>query len=545
MSRLVRNSWFAMALLIAVAGAQTQPRPSIEPGPNRGAGEGDGPFDRLVIRGATMIDGAGAPPVGPVDIVIERNRIREIKSVGYPKVPIREANRPAKGTREIDATGMYVMPGFVDCHAHIGGVAQGTPAEYVYKLWMAHGVTTIRDPGSGNGTDWTIRERERSAKNEIVAPRIFVYVRPGMNWERGPITSPELAREYVRWAKQKGADGFKVVGSDPIFDPEIMAALLDEAKLQRMGTTTHMAQTGVARTNVIQAARLGMGSMEHWYGLPESLFADRQVQDFPLDYNYNDEQHRFGQAGRLWKQAAPPGSKKWNEIMDELIKLDFTLDPTLTIYEASRDLMRAMRAEWHDRYTLPSLWKFYTPSREAHGSYWFYWTTQDEVEWKNNYRLWMAFVNEYKNRGGRVTTGSDSGFIYKTYGFEYIRELELLQEAGFHPLEVIRAATFNGAELLARQQNRPMDFGVIRPGKLADLVLVDENPVANLKVLYGTGAIRLNDQTGQVERAGGVKYTIKDGIVYDARKLLDDVAKLVEAAKAGQKAPVAASSQGR
>ncbi len=546
MSRLMRQSWpviFLFTLAFITALTQTPPaQRGVEPAPDRRSGEGEGPFERLVIRGATMIDGTGAPPLGPVDIVIENNRIKEIKSVGFPKVAIKESNRPAKGVKEIDATGMYVLPGLVDCHAHIGGAAQGTPAEYVYKLWMAHGVTAIRDPGSGNGVDWTLKERERSAQNKIVAPRIYVYVRPGANWEKGPVTNPEIAREYVRWAKQKGADGFKVVSqSDPIFDPEIIAALLDEAKKLQMGTTTHMAQTGVVRTNVIQAARLGMGSMEHWYGLPESLFADRVVQDFPLDYNYNDEQHRFGQAGRLWKQAAPPGSKKWNEIMDELIKLNFTLDPTFTIYEASRDLMRAMRAEWHDRYTLPSLWKFYTPSREAHGSYWFYWTTQDEIEWKNNYRLWMAFVNEFKNRGGRVTTGSDSGFIYKTYGFEYIRELELLQEAGFHPLEVIRSATFNGAELLSQQQNRPMEFGVIRPGKLADLIIVPENPVANLKVLYGTGAIRLNDQTGQVERAGGVKWTIKDGIVYDAKKLLEDVAQMVEKAKTAQKVPQAGS----
>ena len=543
MSRLASKSWFMImlfALGCVVIFAQTQPpQRSIEPGPNRKAGEGEGPFERLVIRGATMIDGAGAPPMGPVDIVVENNRIKEFRSVGYPKVAIKEPNRPAKGVKEIDASGMYVMPGLVDCHAHIGGVAQGTPAEYVYKLWMAHGVTTIRDPGSGNGVDWTLNERERSAKNQIVAPRIFVYVRPGMGWEKGQVTTPELAREYVRWAKQKGADGFKIIGGDSIFDPEILSALLDEAKKLQMGSTTHMAQTGVVRTNVIQAARMGMGSMEHWYGLPESLFADRIVQDFPLDYNYNDESHRFGQAGRLWKQAAPPGSKKWNEIMDELIKLNFTIDPTFTIYEASRDLMRAMRAEWHERYTLPSLWKFYQPSREAHGSYWFNWTTQDEIEWKNNYRLWMAFVNEFKNRGGRVTTGSDSGFIYKTYGFEYIRELELLQEAGFHPLEVIRSATFNGAELLSQQQNRPVEFGVIRPGKLADLIIVPENPIANLKVLYGTGAIRLIDQTGQVERVGGVKYTIKDGVVYDAKKLLEDVARMVEAAKTAQKTPQA------
>ncbi len=523
-------SLFLMTAMGCAVLAQTQQR-GVTPAPDRRADEGEGPFDRLVIRGATIIDGTGAPAQGPVDIVIENNRIREIRSVGYPKVPIREAARPQKGTKEIDASGMYVLPGFVDCHAHIGGVAQGTPAEYVYKLWMGNGVTTIRDPGSGNGVDWTLKERERSAGNKIVAPRIFVYASPGSGWDKGPINSPDSAREYVRWAKQKGVDGFKIIGNAQLFDPAIFAALTDEAKKLSLGTTTHMPQTGVVQTNVIQAARMGLGSMEHWYGLPESLFADRVVQDFPLDYNYNDESHRFGQAGRLWKQAAPPGSKKWNDVMDELIKLGFTIDPTMTIYEASRDLARAMRAEWHDKYTLPSLWKFYQPSREAHGSYWFYWTTQDEIEWKNNYRLWMAFLNEFKNRGGRVTTGSDSGFIYKLYGFDYLREFELLQEAGFHPLEVIRSATFNGAELLSQQQNKPMEFGVLRPGKLADLVIVPENPLANFKVLYGTGAIKLNDQTNQVERVGGIKYTIKDGIIYDAKKLLSDVEKIVETAK--------------
>lgn len=506
-------------------------RRGVEPAPDRRTDEGEGPFTRLIIRGGTVIDGTGAPPIGPVDVVIEGNRITEVRSVGYPKTPIREAGRPAKGVREIDAAGMYVLPGFVDCHAHIGGAAQGTPAEYVYKLWLAHGVTTIREPGSFNGVDWTLRERERSARNEIVAPRIFAYIGPGLGWDKGPLRTPALAREFVLWAKQKGVDGFKIIGDGPIYDPEIMKSFLETANAQGLGSTTHLAQMGVARMNILGAARLGLRSMEHWYGLPESLFTDRTIQDYPLDYNYNDESHRFGEAGRLWKQAAPPGSRKWNEVMDELIRLNFTLDPTMTIYEASRDLMRAMNADWHQRYTLPSLWKFYQPSREAHGSYWFNWTTSDEVEWKRNYQLWMAFVNEYKNRGGRVTTGSDSGFIYKLYGFDYIRELELLQEAGFHPLEVIRSATLHGSQLLHEIKGRPIEFGTVRPGMLADLVIVPENPIANLKVLYGTGAIRLNDQTNQVERVGGVRYTIKDGIIYDARRLLADVEKMVEAAR--------------
>ena len=213
--------------------------------------------------------------------------------------------------------------------------------------------------------------------------------------------------------------------------------------------------------------------------------------------------------------------------MDSLIELDFTIVPTMTIYEASRDLMRSMRAEWHDEYTLPSLWEFYKPSRRAHGSYWFHWTTEDEVEWKNNYRIWMTFLNEYKNRGGRVATGSDSGFIYKLYGFDYIRELELFREAGFHPLEVIWAATLKGAEALGADK----DIGSIQVGKKADFVILDQNPLQNLKALYGTGAIKLSDESGEVERVGGIKYTIKDGIIYDAKALLEDVRQIVRDAK--------------
>ena len=169
---------------------------------------------------------------------------------------------------------------------------------------------------------------------------------------------------------------------------------------------------------------------------------------------------------------------------------------------------------------------FYAPSRKSHGSYWFYWTTENEVDWKNNYRLWMTFLNEYKNRGGRVTTGSDSGYIYKLYGFDYIRELELFREAGFHPLEVIRSATLYGAQALGLDK----EIGSVEPGKLADLVVVEENPVQDLKVLYGTGAIRVTPDN-KVVRVGGVKYTIKDGIVYDAKKLLADVRQIVKEAK--------------
>ena len=87
-----------------------------EPAPTRRSGEGAGPFKRMVIRGATLVDGTGAPAIGPVDIVIENDKIARIVSVGFPKVPIKESRRPEKGDYEIDASGMYVLPGFINAH---------------------------------------------------------------------------------------------------------------------------------------------------------------------------------------------------------------------------------------------------------------------------------------------------------------------------------------------------------------------------------------------------------------------------------------------
>ncbi len=142
-----------------------------------GRKEGMGPYTQLIIRGVTLINGTGAPPFGPVDIVIEQNRILQIKALGNPDARIDPAGRPQlkAGGKELNCEGMFALPGLIDMHAHIGGTEQSTPAEYVFKLWMAHGITTIRDPSSGNGLDWVLDEKKKSMANEITAPRIFAY----------------------------------------------------------------------------------------------------------------------------------------------------------------------------------------------------------------------------------------------------------------------------------------------------------------------------------------------------------------------------------
>ena len=255
----------------------------VQPGPDRIRGEG--PFERLIIRGATLIDGTGGMPRGPVDIVIEENKIVDIVGVGTPKLPIQDTNRPSGATKEIQADGKYVMPGIIDLHIHTGSKTKAPEAEYVYKLWLSHGITTVRGVPSGD-LEWSLSEKKRSAQNKIAAPRMISFHRPGSGkeWEKRKIITPSDAREWVQYAHKKGVDGLKL-GS---YRPAVMKALLDEANKLGMGSTAHLAQTGVAQMNALDAARLGLTGMTHFYGLFEAMYENNDIQPWPIDMNYNN-----------------------------------------------------------------------------------------------------------------------------------------------------------------------------------------------------------------------------------------------------------------
>jgi len=442
-----------------------------EPAAVEARNEGAGPYKRLILRGAYMVDGTGAPAQGPVDIVVENDRITDVRVVGTPNIAINPDNRPVAtdGTEEIDLSGMFILPGFVDTHLHLHTIDEGqsVPPEYILKLWLAHGITSGRTVGSVN-TRWMIETAQRSARNEITGPRMEVY--PMFNTSSLGLeaaNTPAEAREHIQLMKKLGATGVKFIGAPE----DVLNAALDEAGKQGLNSTMHHAQIAVMHSNVLATSAAGLKSMEHWYGLPEAMFENQLIQQYPPDYIYQNEQDRFGEAGRLWQQSAKPGSDKWNSVMDTLLERDFGMSPTFNAYVATRDVMRQARAKWHEEYTHPGLWNYYRPNRTLHASYWYYWTLEDEVSWKKNFTLWMQFINDYKNRGGRVTVGSDSGYTYNLYGFGYIEGLELLREAGFSPLEVIHSATLQGA----RQLWIDDDVGSIEVGKKADFVVVGEN----------------------------------------------------------------------
>jgi imidazolonepropionase-like amidohydrolase len=468
---------------------------------------------RLIIRNALVIDGMGTPASGPYDIVIENNRITQLVPIADAILnTLGAASRRPQGGAEIDATGKYVLPGFVNAHAHVQDERGGVPQELEYelKIWLASGITSVRDVGSD--TRKTIPLRDRINAGQAEGPRIFHY--PMFNLPPVPNTAAE-ARARVQQYKAAGADGIKFLGTKR----DVMEALLDEAKKVGLRTAHHAA---VDETNAWDDIRWGTTTIEHWYGIPDAAIPDR-VQHFPADFNITDETHRFRYAGRLWREADP---EKLTEVLAGMVKANVAWVPTLDIYEASRDLQRAQTQPWFRDYLHPTLEEFFKPNPMNHGSYFIGWTSLDETYWKENYQIWFRALRDFDRMGGTIAVGDDAGFIYQMYGWGLVREMELKQEAGFNPLRIIQQATSNGAKVLGRE----MELGRVRPGWLADLVVVNGNPLENLKVLYPTGTETVRD--GKIVPTGGIEWTIRDGFTYHGPTLLREVKEIVARARA-------------
>ena len=463
---------------------------------------------RIVVRNAMVVDGSGKPAAGPMDITIENDVITRIS--GSP------ATRPtAAATADelvIDATGKYVLPGLINLHGHTQDERAGKPmpVEYVTKMWLACGITTVRDAWADPKI---LGYRDQINAGTLIGPRIYPYG----GFPAANLNTAERVRQRVRDLKAAGYDGIKLY----TMDRDLMAAMMDEAKKQGMRVMHHV---GVEETNAWDDIKFGTTSIEHWYGIPDAAIESGR-QNFPSTYNYNNEVDRFRYAGRLWREADPA---KLDKVLDAMVAANVAWDPTLVIYEASRDLQRAQTNPAFAEYLHPVLEEYFKPNPDNHGSYFIGWSSTDETYWKENYRIWMKAVYDFEKKGGLIGTGEDAGFIYQMYGFGLIRELELHQEAGFHPLKVIQHATSNGARILGKEDT----LGRIRVGYKADLIVVNGNPLENFKVLYPTGTDTVRD--GTVVRRAGIEWTVANGILYPVPALSAGVRKLVADARKGQ-----------
>jgi len=410
------------------------------------------------------------------------------------------------------------------------------PIQYERNLYLAAGVTTAREVGGD--FEKTKQWRAESAAHAIVAPRIVIYPMLGNLLKPGEAfnETPAEYRALVRRAKEGGADGIKLIGP---MERDQVAAALDEAKKVGLPSTVHVAVgEATARDFVDQ----GVNCIEHFYGVADAALDG--IQDFPPDMNAANEIHRFGRAGELYTQANFDHAKL-AKLLEDMVAKGVAWSPTLSTYEATRDLIKAQNLPWYKDYLHPSLEEYYKPSMTRHGTFWIGWTEDQEAKWRKNYQVWMAAVREFALKGGIVTTGDDAGYLYGSlYGFGISRELELQHEAGFHPLEVLRNATANGAKVLGLDDR----LGRIRPGFVADVLIVNGNPLENLRVMspYGTdlmsyngqivsnysGMVKPGDPNVKLVHGGGIEWTIKDGIPYHVPTLMKEVKDMVLKARA-------------
>ncbi len=498
-------------------------RPPVE---TRQFGElAEGPYNRLVIQNVNVLPGHGGPSVGIYDILVEGNVIAEMRR--FDPYMAAEEREHIEGDRVIDGTGKWVMPGMINLHLHLRN--EPLPLEYVYYLPLATGIPTL-GPASDRGLDAAMTEAEGVARNEILAPRMF----PLWSWGQGvsgftreQLEDPAMAPEIAQTMVDAGARQFYL--NSLCWNRELFGAAARAITAAGAISAVHVQPSSLAEVNAVIAAEEGVTMIVHHYGYAESAL-DRTVPDYPRDYDYYDENERFRQAAKVWEEVGRNPETKarlLGEIVDRLVASGVVMQPNRATSEANRNILAAMGWPWHEKYTHQALWDLHLPSPLNHAVFHYDWTSDDEYYWQYMYNLWGELIYEFNKRGGMVVFGTDDNYQWSTGGFGNIRELQLMRETGMHSLEVLRTANLNAAKLLGEER-----LGMVREGFLADLLIVDGNPAENLRYLYPFGAIRKNEDHSMY-RTQGIVYTIKDGVVVDNAKVMEEVARMVAESKVG------------
>ena len=484
-------------------------------------GLAEGPYNRLVLRNVNVIPGHGGPAQGPYDILITGNVIEEMRRYN-PHAQDAEQDR-LTGDRVIEGDGRFVMPGMLNLHLHLR--EEELPLDYIYYLQLATGVTSV-----GPAEEERVRDTlDAVANNEILAPRLFPLYGWGSKTDyseeqlRDPALAPEIAEAMI-------AGGVRQVYlNDLAWNRDLFGAAATAIDEAGGITALHVQPSSLSQINALEAARLGVTMIVHHYGYAESAL-DRSVPDYPEDYNFFDENARFRLAAKVWEDVGRnPETRKrlLEDVAQELVDIGVIMQPNRATYEANRDVLRAYGLPWHEKYTHQQLWEWHLPNPDNHAAFQYDWTSQDEAAWSYMYNLWGELIFEFNKRGGTIAYGTDDNFQISTGGFGNIRELQLMLEAGLHPLEAIEAATFNSAKTIMEPR-----LGLVQEGYIADLLLVDGSPAENLRYLYPFGAIKM-DENREMYRTNGIIHTIKDGIVIDNAAVMEEVARIVAESKVG------------
>ncbi|MCX2947209.1 amidohydrolase family protein [Lentzea sp. NEAU-D7] len=411
-----------------------------------------------VLRGATLIDGTGRPPVRDATVVLAGDRI--LAAGRHRDVP--------RGVRVVDVAGKYVIPGLWDLHTH-ATFYENTVA----PLHVVQGVTGIREMWGQPETHGT---RRRIETGEILGPRMVIASAivdgPGSIWPGSDVVrTPAEARAAVRRAKDGGADFVKVYS---FLSPECHAAIADEARRLRIPFAGHVP----ARVPVQDA--LAQHTHEHLYNLftstsddADALYARlRAMPDDPADPNW------WGRhAGRIERAAVATHSPaRARHLFATMARQGTWQSPTLFV---ERNMSRSPETITNDPVALERMryipvglraqWQQIMAGRPIR-------TPEEVAELRRFGDARMRLLRQMHEAGVGVVAGTDAGFAYVFPGFSLHDELALLVQAGLSPAQALQAATRDAARCVGREH----ESGTVTPGKQADLVVLDGDPLRDI-----------------------------------------------------------------
>ena len=418
------------------------------------------PPDGLALVGATLIDGSGGPPLADAAIVVRRGRIESVGTRTDFTLP--------PDTREIDVAGRWIIPGLIDAHAHV--------ERWAVERYVAWGVTTVRDLGA-SGTDSSLALKRDLDLGSVRGPRMFTSgaMIDGAAPTYATATAVRTSSEVRKAVDQRAVAGADYVKIYTKFTADLLKPLLDEASTLRLPVAAHL-----GKIDALTAARAGVASLEHMAGVVQAASRD------PAVYVRAHDQFLRGWTTEEMGWATLD-SASLARTARALAATHVAIVPTLIVHEM---LSRLDNPTLLSRPGMEDVPAGATSVRDVAGLLRRTgWRASELQAFRRSRARQNQFVREFKRAGGLIAAGSDAANQLLVPGLSLHEELSQLVAAGFTPIEAVTAATRKAAELL-----RADSLGRVAKGSVADLVVLDANPAADIAATRRIAWVMLRGQ---------------------------------------------------
>lgn len=414
------------------------------------------PSITTVLWNVTLIDGTGNPPISDAVVALAGSRI------AYAGIITGAPHAPASADT-LDLSGKWVVPGFIDMHAHID---QGRYAPKFLAQLVAFGITTLRAPSNP-----VIELRERVHSGEIVGPDMYL----AGNLINGPSSyygqRGETEGEYREIVANDAASGVEFVKIYAGLPPNLTEVVIDEAHQHGLRVIGHLGETSWT-----QAANAGIDAITHsWYsGLIDEVVPTAYQEEFADFYIPPGPNGFDADLFTRWSEVVDVHGPEVAALADLLEEHGIDVDPTLVLGEAmtwGNDPSALERLE--PDFSMPGQAETWRSGRFQYSSAW---TDEQFAAAQEAWPLMLEIIRIFHERGVLLTAGTDLLNPWMTPGVTLHREMELLVSSGIPPLEVLSIATKNGAEALEILN----ETGTVEAGKRADLVILNADPILSI-----------------------------------------------------------------